>query len=179
MQQVTVDRARWQQDSEGAWLALRVKSPQAAMDVCDALKPDKEYNVTIKGKGRSLDANAYCWVLLDKLAAHYGISKEEVYRYEIRNIGGVSDVLCLRERDADAFCAGWERNGIGWMADTFPSKIKGCVNVTVWYGSSTYDAEQMSRLIEAVVEDCKSVGIETLTPRELDALVSRWGEVSK
>lgn len=71
MQQVTVDAARWQQDSEGAWLALRVKSPQAAMEVCDALKPGKEYTATIKGKGRSLDANAYCWELLDKLAAHY------------------------------------------------------------------------------------------------------------
>ena len=73
---------------------------------------------------------------------------------------------------------GWERNGIGWMAETFPSKLKGCVNVTVWYGSSTYDTEQMSRLIDAVVEDCKAVGIETMTPAELDALVSRWGEVS-
>ena len=98
MQQITVNGARWQQDSDGAWLALRVNSPQTAMDVCDALRPDKEYNVTIKGKGRSLDANAYCWVLLDRLAAHYGISKQEVYRQEIRNIGGVSDVLCLRER---------------------------------------------------------------------------------
>lgn len=39
MQQVTVNAARWSQDSEGAWLALRVKSPQAAMAVCDALKP--------------------------------------------------------------------------------------------------------------------------------------------
>jgi hypothetical protein len=36
----------------------------------------------------------------------------------------------------------------------------------------------MSRLIDAVVEDCKAVGIETMTPAELDALVSRWGEVS-
>lgn len=73
MQQITINGARWQQDSEGTWLALRVKSQQTAMDVCDAMKPGKEYNVTIKGKGRSLDANAYCWVLLDRLAAHYGI----------------------------------------------------------------------------------------------------------
>lgn len=178
MQQITVNGARWQQDSDGAWLALRVKSPQAAMDVCDAMKQDKEYNVTIKGKGRSLDANAYCWVLLDRLAAHYGISKQEVYRQEIRNIGGVSEVLCLQEKAADAFCKGWERNGLGWMADKGVSKLKGCVNVTVWYGSSTYDTEQMSRLIDAIVEDCKAVGIETMTPAELDALVSRWGEVS-
>lgn len=178
MQQVTVDGARWQQDSEGAWLALKVKSPQAAMEVCDALKPGKEYNVTIKGKGRSLDANGYCWVLLDKLAAYHGVHKQDVYRQEIRNIGGVSEVLCLREKAAETFCRGWESNGIGWMTDIGPSKIKGCVNVTVWYGSSVYDTEQMSRLIDAVVQDCKAVGIETLTPRELAALVSRWGEVS-
>lgn len=178
MSQITVDAAKWQQDSDGTWVAFRAKSQQAALELLDTVKPGKEYNVTIKGKGRSLDANAYCWVLLDKLAAHYGVPKEEVYRDEIRNIAGVSDVLCLRERAAEAFCRAWGRNGIGWMAETFPSKIKGCVNVTVWYGSSTYDTEQMSRLIDAVVQDCKAVGIETMTEQELDALVSRWGEVS-
>ena len=50
--------------------------------------------------------------------------------------------------------------------------------MTVWYGSSVYDTEQMSRLIDAIVQDCRDVGIETMTPREMDALVSRWGEVS-
>ena len=68
----------------------------------------------------------------------------------------------------------------GWRhttASTGPSKIKGCVNVTVWYGSSVYDTKQMSRLIDAIVQDCKAAGIETMTPAELDALVSRWGEV--
>lgn len=75
-------------------------------------------------------------------------------------------------------CCWTRRNGIGWMTDTGPSKIKGCVNVTVWYGSSVYDTEQMARLIDAIVQDCRDVGIETMTPRELDALVSRWGEVS-
>ena len=39
------------------------------MELCDTIKPGKEYTATIKGKGRSLDANAYAWVLLDKLAA--------------------------------------------------------------------------------------------------------------
>ena len=178
MQQVTVDAAKWQQDSEGAWLSLRVKSPKAAMDVCDALKDGKEYTATIKGKGRSKDANAYCWTLMNRLADHYGMSAAEIYRQEIRNIGGVSDVLCLREKAAETFCKGWERQGLGWMAETFPSKLDGCVNVMVWYGSSTYDTEQMSRLIDSVVQDCKAVGIETLTPQELAAMVSQWGEVS-
>ena len=178
MTEVSVLEAKWMQDNAGDWLCLRVPTALSAMDVVDELQPGKEYRAVLRRKGRSLDANAYCWVLLDRLAAHYGISKQEVYRQEIRNIGGVSEVLCLQEKAADAFCKGWERNGLGWMADKGVSKLKGCVNVTVWYGSRTYDTEQMSRLIDAVVEDCKAVGIETLTPAELDALVSRWGEVS-
>nr|DAL42495.1 MAG TPA_asm: NinB protein [Caudoviricetes sp.] len=163
---------------DGGWL-LTIRTNENVGGLFDELH-ECDVDVAVKKyrKKRSLDANAYCWVLLDRLAAHYGISKQEVYRQEIRNIGGVSDVLCLREKAADAFCRSWERNGIGWMAETFPSKLKGCVTVTVWYGSSTYDTEQMSRLIDTIVQDCKAAGIETMTPAELDALVSRWGEVS-
>ena len=79
------------------------------MELCDTIKPGKEYTATIKGKGRSLDANAYAWVLLDKLAAHYGVARENVYRQEIQSIGGVSEVLCLREKAVEAFCRSWGR----------------------------------------------------------------------
>ena len=57
-------------------------------------------------------------------------------------------------------------------------KRKGYHNVRSYLSSSDYDTAQMSQLIELVVADCKQNGIETMTPRELDALVSRWGEVS-
>lgn len=41
-------------------------------------------------------------------------------------------------------------------------------------GSSVYNTKQMSRLIDHVVQDCKAVGIETLTPLELDRLKGDW-----
>ena len=44
------------------------------------------------------------------------------------------------------------------------------MNVVFSYGSSTYDTAQMSRLIDNIVQDCKAVGIETLTPSELAKL---------
>lgn len=176
MLQADVTAARWQQDSDGAWLCLRVQSPRAAMAVCDELQPDKQYVAQIKRKGRSLDANAYAWVLMDKLAAHYGLSPEDIYREKIKQIPGVSDVVCIPEKSADFFCKSWSAKGIGWMAERFPSKLDGCVCVTVWYGSSTYDTCQMSRLIDAITEDCREAGIETMTPQQLDALKSRWEE---
>ena len=48
MLQADVTAARWQQDSDGAWLCLRVQSPASAMAICDEMKPDKQYVAQIK-----------------------------------------------------------------------------------------------------------------------------------
>ena len=138
----------------------------------------KPVDVTIKPylRKRSLDANAYAWVLLDKLAAEMGIPKEEIYREAIRQIGGVSVQICLQSKAVDAFCKGWESRGIGWQCEKFPSKIAGCINVIAFFGSSVYDTKQMSGLINQLIEDCRSLGIETKSPEEIASLLKEWGE---
>lgn len=123
---------------------------------------------------RSLDANAYCWVLLDKLSATLKIPKTEIYRILIRDIGGNSEVICVMESAADKLCDGWMRNGIGWQTERFPSKLPGCVNVILYYGSSTYDSAQMSALIDRIVEECKLQNIPTATPDEIENMKSLW-----
>ena len=65
---------------------------------------------------------------------------------------------------------------MGWLTNTLPSKIPGCTNVILYYGSSAYDTNQMSRLIDRIVQDCKDAGIETLTPDKLDAMKAGWGD---
>lgn len=116
MTEVSVLEAKWMQDGAGDWLCLRVPTALSAMDVVDELQPGKEYRAQIKRKGRSLDANAYCWVLMDKLAAHYGATKEGIYQEEIRQIAGVSDIVCVQGNAIDrADTAGC--NGKGWRED--------------------------------------------------------------
>lgn len=130
----------------------------------------KDVEIKAKRPRRSLDTNAYAWVLIDKLAAKLNRSKLEIYREAIRGIGGVSDTVCIRDIAVQNLIDGWEHNGAGWFAETAPSKLPGCVNVTLYYGSSTYDSKQMSALIDHVVQDCKAVGIETMTPEQIAAL---------
>lgn len=149
------------------WLGFKLVSENTGMSICDQLDPEREYVLQIKRKGRSLDANAYAWVLLDKLAQHYGLNAVDIYREEIRMIPGVSDIVCIRRDAVERFCRDWSAKGTGWMADVLPSKIDGCKNVKVWYGSSAYDTQQMFALIDQIVSDCKAVGIETLPPHEL------------
>lgn len=179
MPELEFDAARWQQDEKGVWLCLRVLIPKKARAFCNAMKSGKAYiaNIKLKRNRRSLDANAYFWVLCDHLAEETGIPKADIYREAIRDIGGNTEYVCVPSEGADKLCDGWRRNGIGWMAETMPSKIEGCTNVILYYGSSTFDSKQMSRLIDNIVQDCQAVGIETKTPDELALLKARWEDV--
>lgn len=123
---------------------------------------------------RSLDSNGYAWTLIDKIAAETGIDKVTVYQETIRNIGGVSDIVCAQDRAVEALRSGWESKGIGWITETLPSKLEGCTNIVLYYGSSTYDTAQMSRLIDKLVAEAKDLGIETATPQELARLREEW-----
>lgn len=127
------------------------------------LDPNKRYELTIKEKKKRLsrDANAYFWEFLDKLAVKLRIGKTELYRELIRDIGGVSTIICVKSEAADALIDGWKHNGIGWFAEKEESKLEGCTNVVLFYGSSTYDTEQMSRLIDRLIWECNLVGIDT------------------
>ena len=138
---------------------------------------DKEYVIEIKEhkKRRSLDANAYCWVLIDKLAEHMQSDKEVIYKNAIRDIGGVSDIICVPNKSVDKIRIAWSKHGLGWQTEELPSKIDGCTNVVLYYGSSTYDSKQMSKLIDSLVQDCKAVGIETIPPKELEAMIKAYG----
>ena len=82
-------------------------------------KKDKPYDLTIKEhrEKRSLDANAYAWVLIHKLAQAMRIKPVEVYRQAIRDIGGNFTPMCVREKDVNRFIKSWESNGLGWPVD--------------------------------------------------------------
>lgn len=151
----------------------------ATREDCRALWDDlHEYDVdvTIKRhrKRRSLDANAYAWVLMDKLAAATGRRKDEIYLDAVRNVGGNTETVCVLDKAVDRLREAWSRNGLGWPTETIPSKLDGCTNVILYYGSSTFDTAQMSRLIDGIVQDCKDVGIETMTPEQLNGLLEAW-----
>ena len=135
------------------------------------------YDLTIKEhrKKRSLDANAYAWVLIGQLADAMRITPREVYRQAIVNIGGNYEILPIREDAVEKFKQTWEAQGLGWPCyDMGRSRHDGYRNLRCYYGSSTYDTKQMSQLIDNLVQDCRALGIETLTPDKLALLTEEW-----
>lgn len=167
-------------DGENSFLCLGIPYREAKKFVAE-MKPRK-YVAEIKEyrEKRSLDANAYCWVLIGKLAAKLStdrapVTPEMVYREAIRDVGDNYEVMPIRNEALERWKMIWQSNGIGWICEEIgPSKIPDYTNVRSFYGSSVYDKSQMSRLINIVVEDCKAQGIETLTPDELARMTEGW-----
>lgn len=147
------------------------------ISIVEELKNENKLNLELKKyrKKRSLDANAYCWVLCDKIAKQIGnITKEEVYKDAILNIGTFEPMI-IEEKAYDNFKRIWERQGLGFLIQEVSKKDK-CIKVHCYYGSSTYDSKEMSLLIDLIVQQAKEIGIETMPQAELNSLLESWGK---
>ena len=137
---------------------------------------DKKVKVEIKlhREKRSLDANAYMWVLLDKLARKLNTTKDELYIKAIVE-KGVFTYIVVKPNMAERVKEEWRVCEVmGEVPVGKNGKDKG-IQIRCYFGSSTYDTKEMSELIDYVVEECKEQGIETITPNELDEMKQKWG----
>jgi len=123
---------------------------------------------------RSLDANAYMWVLLGKIAEHKNIKStaEELYKKYIKNVG-VYEIMPIKTIAVDAYINRWKRNGKGWFCEVLgESKLNGYTNIITYFGSSSYDSAEMARVIKEIIIDAKELGIQTATPEEQQKMLS-------
>ena len=135
------------------------------------------YEVKRVTKKRSLNANAYCWVLCDAIAQKLHTTKESVYRQAVGDVGVYEHLLFAdtpTKTAAEAmkdFKRKWYSNGVGWLTKTIDDKT-----LHAYYGSSTYSKEEMARLIDWLVDAAQSVGVPTMSDEELKVIIGKWGE---
>lgn len=150
-------------------------------DEFDKLK-DADVDVEIKKhrKHRSNNANDYCWVLCSLIAKRLSDekvkhTKNDVYRNAIREIGVYVDYEGLTIQKAKTLRTAWGKMGIGWVTEQVDYSQDGeKVTVRCYYGSSQYNTKQMSRLLDCLIEDCRSLGIPTETPNQIANRLSLW-----
>lgn len=173
---IEVQNPRWMMDNTGAWVSFQVPSPVEARGICEAMQSGEKYTAEIKKfrKKRSKNANDYLWELCTQMSkalsdSYLYVSKEDIYRKHIK-IAGRCDYVAVPANAVDSLLKGWQNNGIGWFAevvDFIPGKeIDGAKKVCLYYGSSTYDTKEMSRLLGSVIQEAQDMGIETLTESE-------------
>lgn len=135
---------------------------------------DKKFEIKEHKEKRSLNANAYAWVLIGKIAEVVGNTKEEVYREYIKN-KGIYRIITIDEKAAPTFMKVWQGQGLGWLCETSTTKIAGLVDIVAYYGTSSYNTKQMASFIDYIVQEAKELEIEVLPPEEIERLKSLWG----
>lgn len=116
---------------------------------------------------RSLDANAYLWALITKIANAIRESKEDVY-FDALKAYGQGGAVSVDEKYVEDFCRTWKYNEK--LGET-QLNGKTFVHFRFWVGSSEYNTEEMSILIDGVVREAKNLGIETMDEAELKSLI--------
>ena len=143
----------------------------------DGLDEGKSWDVKITQhrQKRSLSANSLAWVLIDKIAERLHESKEEIYRGYVKNIGGNAYLITVNKEEIEDVRRMWSSRGIGWDIRVIGERDDGKWEIEAYYGSSAFNSQQMSQLINLIVQDCETLGIPTKDPAELEQLVKEWG----
>ena len=121
---------------------------------------------------RSLNANAYLWVLLQKIAEATHTSKEEVYLAMLQRYSRAFTHIIVKEQAVDKMkelyrtCVDLGKVKVGNMEGH---------QLQVYYGSSTFDTKEMSILLDGVISECHELGISTTTPDEIARMKQEWG----
>lgn len=134
----------------------------------------KKITVEIKQyrQKRTLTANAYMWLLCDRIAAAIDSDKDEVYRAAIKKRAPFES-LRVRKEAAPRLCESWESKGIGWVAEKAGEDMR-FEYVNLYYGSSSFTTEEMARVIDWLVDEAQGLGIDTRTPQETAAMLEEW-----
>lgn len=121
-------------------------------------------------KKRSLNANALMWKCLGDIARAILSDKWTVYLEMLKRYGEYT-YICIHPDAADMLKRQWrECEEVGRLT------INGqeAVEMLCYYGSSTYDSKQFSRLLDGVISDMREMGLEPPTPEEFRRVIEEW-----
>lgn len=168
-----LNRVSFHWGPEGVWILCRV--PMNERPQVEEMIRNGKYELCLQKvkKKRSLNANAYMWKLCDEIAKAIGTTKEDVYRRAIGDVG-VFDTITLPPPAYVRFKDIWQSRGVGWMVEMADKQNSENVTVFAYYGSSTYNSQEMARLIDWLVDAAQELGIDTMTPRERSLLIEKW-----
>ena len=165
---------------EGGW--LMVKPEREDIGTAMQLVRNRKrmlYDLEVKEhrNKRSLDANAMAWKLLGELSAVMRIPSDEIYREYIKDVGGNFEIVPVKEdhiKDWNRiWCSGHQGRSTEDMGEC--RTIPGYHNIKSYISSSDFDVQQMSRLLDLIITDCKQVGVDVLSERERSLLLEEWG----
>lgn len=131
---------------------------------------EKQFDISEHKEKRSLNANAYAWSLIGKIADAMRITKDEAYLKALKDWGQSEIVSVLSSINVSGYFKYFEAIGTATLQG------KEFTHYKIYKGSSEYDTREMSILIDGLIQDAKELNIDTLPPNEVQRLKEMWHE---
>ena len=129
---------------------------------------DKRFEIKEHKERRSLNANAYAWALIGKIADALRISKDELYLDMLKHYGQSQMVSVRSDIDVTGYFKYFEKIGETMLQG------KAFTHYRIYKGSSEYDTREMAILIDGIIQEAQNLGIDTLPPHEIERIKSAW-----
>jgi hypothetical protein len=140
----------------------------------DKLKDSKLSIKAVKYRNkRSLDSNAYAWVLMQKIAEAVNADKWFIYLRSLERYSRAYTHVVVKPQAVERMKELY-RTCID-LGEVSVNGISGH-QLQVYYGSSTFNTKEMSVFIDGIVSECKELGIETLPDEELERMKAAWNQ---
>lgn len=155
-----------------ACLTLEVNERNDFEALVDEMRDKDKLSIEVKPfrQHRSLNANAYAWLIIGKIADVLRAGKDEIYFRLLKRYGQSELISVLSHVPIGNYIKYYEEAG--------ESKLNGkdFTHYRVYKGSSEFDSREMSIFIDGVVSEAKELGIQTETPNQIAEMKARWGE---
>lgn len=125
---------------------------------------EKDFEIKEKRHKRSKSQNAYAWELIGKIADILRKSKEEVYLQMLKDYGQSEIVSMLSSINPKGYFKYYESIGTGIVNN------KEFTHYKIFKGSSEFDTREMTIFIDGIIQECKQLNIETLTPEQIASM---------
>ena len=153
-------------------LTLEVNERNDFEALVDEMRDKDKLSIEVKPfrQHRSLNANAYAWLIIGKIADVLRAGKDEIYFRLLKRYGQSELISVLSHVPIGNYIKYYEEAG--------ESKLNGkdFTHYRVYKGSSEFDTREMSIFIDGVVSEAKELGIQTETPNQIAEMKARWGE---
>lgn len=162
-------------DNEGV-VELQFNNIQSLLEFEELKKEEKTLDLELKihKEKRSLNANAYMWKLLSLASEELKVNNEELYKRYVKEYGIYKDIV-IEEKGIKTVAEAWRRNGIAWFSEVLDfAQNADFKTLRMYYGTSVYNTKQMTRILNAVVEDCQELGIKTKEDIEIENMLKEW-----
>ena len=129
---------------------------------------EKLFEVKEHHEKRSLNANAYAWVLITKIADVLRADKEQTYLMLLKRYGQSEIVSVLSDIDVSGYFKYYE------PIATATLQGKEFTHYKIFKGTSEYNSKEMAIFIDGIVSECKEMDIETIPEAEIERLKTMW-----